>query len=101
MALPHLVLARPAWEPGAAVVVESDRQAAEYVAQQGFSRVFLTTGRSGTAAFVDSAAWFLIRAVTAPNSTVCRDTTNYCYPAGPTTSTTNARCCEIIGSMFW
>jgi len=70
VALPHLVLARPAWEPGAAVVVESDRQAAEYVAQQGFSRVFLTTGRSGTAAFVDSAAWFLIRAVTAPNSTV-------------------------------
>jgi precorrin-6A/cobalt-precorrin-6A reductase len=29
--------------------------------------VFLTTGRSGTAAFVDSDVWFLIRAVTAPD----------------------------------
>jgi precorrin-6A/cobalt-precorrin-6A reductase len=28
--------------------------------------VFLTTGRSGTAAFRDSDAWFLIRVVTAP-----------------------------------
>jgi precorrin-6A/cobalt-precorrin-6A reductase len=29
--------------------------------------VFLTTGRSGTEAFVDVDAWFLIRAVTAPD----------------------------------
>ena len=66
--LPHLVLARPAWDPGAAVtLVGSDIEAAETVAREGFSRVFLTTGRSGTAPFRGSDAWFLIRAVTAPD----------------------------------
>jgi len=65
--IPHLVLARPAWDPGSAIVVESDAGAAETVAHQRFSRVFLTTGRSGTTAFADSDAWFLIRAVTAPD----------------------------------
>ncbi|OJZ74577.1 cobalt-precorrin-6A reductase [Mycobacterium paraffinicum] len=66
--MPHLVLARPAWDPADAIVVESDSQAAEAVDRQGFSRVFLTTGRSGTRAFTDSDAWFLIRAVTEPDS---------------------------------
>jgi precorrin-6A/cobalt-precorrin-6A reductase len=66
--IPHLVLARPAWDPGSAVVVASDMEAANTVAEQGYSRVFLTTGRSGTAAFAESAAWFLIRAVTAPDA---------------------------------
>lgn len=66
--LPYLLLARPAWEPGEAVVVNSDRHAAEVVARRGFSRVFLTTGRSGVAAFSNSDAWFLIRAVTAPDN---------------------------------
>ncbi|WP_297827567.1 cobalt-precorrin-6A reductase [Mycobacterium sp.] len=66
--IPHLILARPAWDPGAATVVESDVHAAETVARQGHSRVFLTTGRSGAAAFADSDAWFLIRAVTEPDS---------------------------------
>ncbi|MCV7124697.1 cobalt-precorrin-6A reductase [Mycobacterium lacus] len=65
--LPHLVLARPAWDPGAATVVASDVEAAEAIARQRYSRVFLTTGRSGVAAFADSDAWFLIRAVTAPD----------------------------------
>jgi precorrin-6A/cobalt-precorrin-6A reductase len=66
--LPHLVLARPAWDPGATVtLVGSDTEAAEHIAQQGFSRIFLTTGRSGTAPFRGSDAWFLIRAVTAPD----------------------------------
>jgi precorrin-6A/cobalt-precorrin-6A reductase len=65
--LPHLLLSRPAWDPGDAIVVNSDVAAAEAVAKQQFSRVFLTTGRSGVAAFVDSDAWFLIRAVTAPD----------------------------------
>jgi precorrin-6A/cobalt-precorrin-6A reductase len=65
--MPHLVLARPAWAPGDAVVVESDTAAAETVAQQGYSRVFLTTGRSGAQAFAGGDAWFLIRAVTAPD----------------------------------
>ncbi|SON61927.1 Precorrin-6A reductase [Mycobacterium simulans] len=66
--VPYLVLARPPWDPGAAIVVKSDTEAAEIVAQQGFSRVFLTTGRSGVNAFADGEAWFLIRAVTAPDA---------------------------------
>jgi precorrin-6A/cobalt-precorrin-6A reductase len=66
--VPHLVLARPAWDPGDATVVSSDAEAAKTVAAERYSRVFLTTGRSGTAAFVDVDAWFLIRAVTAPDA---------------------------------
>ncbi|MCT7660072.1 cobalt-precorrin-6A reductase [Mycobacterium deserti] len=67
LGLSHLILARPAWDPGDAIVVGSDREAAKTVADMRFSRVFLTTGRSGTAAFADVDAWFLIRAVTAPD----------------------------------
>jgi len=67
--VPHLVLARPAWDPGLATVVASDGAAAKEVAEQGYSRVFLTTGRSGVEAFADSDAWFLIRAVTPPDDT--------------------------------
>jgi precorrin-6A/cobalt-precorrin-6A reductase len=67
LGVPHLVLARPAWDPGACELVDSDRDAAEHVARLGYSRVFLTTGRSGAAAFRGSDAWFLIRAVTAPD----------------------------------
>ncbi|TMS54626.1 cobalt-precorrin-6A reductase [Mycobacterium sp. DBP42] len=67
LGLPHLILARPAWSPGTAMVVASDTEAAETVADRGYSRVFLTTGRSGTRAFKDVEAWFLIRAVTAPD----------------------------------
>jgi len=66
--LPHLVLARPAWAVGDAIVVASDLDAAKTVAAKRYSRVFLTTGRSGAAAFVDVDAWFLIRAVTAPDA---------------------------------
>ncbi|MCV7289703.1 cobalt-precorrin-6A reductase [Mycolicibacterium wolinskyi] len=66
--LPHLVLARPAWPPGDAILVGSDTEAAKVVTQQRFSRVFLTTGRSGTTAFRDVDAWFLIRAVTEPDA---------------------------------
>lgn len=65
--MPHLVLARPPWDPGAAIVVASDSEAAETVALRQYSRIFLTTGRSGAAAFVESGAWFLIRAVTPPD----------------------------------
>lgn len=67
LGLPHLVLARPAWAPGNAIVVGSDREAAETVTADGYSRVFLTTGRSGTRVFKDVDAWFLIRAVTPPD----------------------------------
>lgn len=70
LGLAHLVVARPAWDDAAAVVVPSDVGAADYVARQGYSRVFLTTGRSGTAAFADSDAWFLIRAVTTPDGSL-------------------------------
>jgi precorrin-6A/cobalt-precorrin-6A reductase len=66
--MPHLVLARPAWEPGTAIVVASDTEAAKAVARHCYSRVFLTTGRSGVKAFADIDAWFLIRAVTAPDA---------------------------------
>ncbi|HVQ52780.1 MAG TPA: cobalt-precorrin-6A reductase [Mycobacterium sp.] len=67
LGLPHLVLARPAWPRGDAIGVSSDAEAAKTVAAERYSRIFLTTGRSGTAAFVDVDAWFLIRAVTAPD----------------------------------
>jgi precorrin-6A/cobalt-precorrin-6A reductase len=68
LAVPHLVLVRPPWDPGNAIVVASDADAAETVAEQRYSRVFLTTGRSGVKAFADSDAWFLIRAVTEPDA---------------------------------
>ena len=66
--LPYLLLARSAWDPGDAIVVDADVEAAKTVAAEHYSRVFLTTGRSGTAAFRDVDAWFLIRAVTAPDA---------------------------------
>jgi precorrin-6A/cobalt-precorrin-6A reductase len=68
--LPHLLLARPAWPNGTAIVVDSDTEAAEVVAANGYSRVFLTTGRSGVGAFAGVDAWFLIRAVTPPDGDV-------------------------------
>ncbi|MUL45314.1 cobalt-precorrin-6A reductase [Mycobacterium sp. CBMA293] len=64
--LPHLVLARPAWPHGDAVIVANDREAALTVKDRGYQRIFLTTGRSGTTAFRGNDAWFLIRAVTLP-----------------------------------
>ena len=64
--VPHLVLARPAWPPGDAILVGSDVQAAKAVQDNAFKRIFLTTGRSGVEVFRDVDAWFLIRAVTAP-----------------------------------
>ena len=67
LGMPHLVLHRPAWDPGSATLVSSDTEAADVVAARGYSRVFLTTGRSGVAAFRGSPAWFLIRVVTAPD----------------------------------
>jgi len=66
--IPHLVLARTAWDPGGAIVVASDTEAANTVVHQRYSRIFLTTGRSGVKAFSDSDAWFLIRAVTEPDA---------------------------------
>lgn len=65
--LPHLVLVRPPWEVAAATRVASDAEAAEVVAARGYARIFLTTGRSGTTAFLHSDACFLIRVVTPPD----------------------------------
>jgi precorrin-6A/cobalt-precorrin-6A reductase len=67
LGVPHLVLRRPPWDTVGAEQVTSDAQAAEHVAAKGYSRVFLTTGRSGVRAFRDSGAWFLIRVVTPPD----------------------------------
>jgi precorrin-6A/cobalt-precorrin-6A reductase len=67
LGLPHLVLHRPPWDTAGATVVCSDTEAAEVVADKRYSRVFLTTGRSGVTAFSGSDAWFLIRVVTAPD----------------------------------
>jgi precorrin-6A/cobalt-precorrin-6A reductase len=70
LGLPHLLLARPAWPHGTSIVVGSDTVAAKVVAGNGYSRVFLTTGRSGVSAFTRLDAWFLIRAVTPPDAGV-------------------------------
>lgn len=67
LGIPHLVVARPAWPPGDAILAGSDGQAVETVRDNRFQRVFLTTGRSGTELFKHVDAWFLIRAVTAPD----------------------------------
>jgi precorrin-6A/cobalt-precorrin-6A reductase len=70
LGLPHLVLSRPAWDPAGALRVVSDIEAANVVADQHYSRVFLTTGRSGVGPFSGSRAWFLIRVVTPPDAAV-------------------------------
>jgi precorrin-6A/cobalt-precorrin-6A reductase len=67
LGLPLLVVARPAWPCGNAVSVASDAEAVEAVRDNGFKRVFLTTGRSGVEVFKGVDAWFLVRAVTAPD----------------------------------
>ena len=67
LGLPLLVVARPAWPRGGAVSAASDAEAVQAVRDNGFQRVFLTTGRSGVEVFKDVDAWFLIRAVTAPD----------------------------------
>ena len=99
--LPHLVLARPAWDPGDAIVVGSDVEAAKTVAAERYSRVFLTTGRSGTAAFAGVDAWFLIRAVTAPDAGTLPRHYQLCCRAGRTTTTTSWRCCATTTSTLW
>jgi precorrin-6A/cobalt-precorrin-6A reductase len=70
LGMPHLVLSRPAWDATGAVRVGSDVEAAHVVADQHYSRVFLTTGRSGVGPFTSSHAWFLIRVVTPPDAVV-------------------------------
>lgn len=83
LGLPHVVLSRPAWDPDGATVVASDIDAADHVATRGYSRVFLTTGRSGTSAFRDSDAWFLIRVVTAPEPETLPPNHELVFSRGP------------------
>jgi precorrin-6A/cobalt-precorrin-6A reductase len=81
--LPHLVLSRPPWDPAGATVVATDTEAAEVIAAKGYSRVFLTTGRSGIDAFTGSDAWFLIRVVTAPDAAVLPANHELVFSRGP------------------
>ena len=67
LGLAHLVLNRPPWDAADATVVATSEDAAAVVAERGYSRVFLTTGRSGVGAFRSARPWFLIRVVTAPD----------------------------------
>jgi precorrin-6A/cobalt-precorrin-6A reductase len=67
LGLPHLVLARPAWPTDGVITATSNAEAAKIVARHDYSRVLLTTGRSGTLAFADSDAYFVIRLVTEPD----------------------------------
>jgi len=81
--VPHVVLNRLPWNPTGATVVASDAEAAQVIAAKGYSRVFLTTGRSGVAAFSRSDAWFLIRVVTAPEAAVLPANHELVFSRGP------------------
>jgi len=81
--LPHLVLCRPAWDPVNAIRVATDVEAAHAVARKHYSRVFLTTGRSGIAAFTGNDAWFLIRVVTPPDPAVLPRRNEVLFSRGP------------------
>ncbi|CPU83581.1 precorrin-6A reductase [Mycobacteroides abscessus] len=63
LGIPHLIVRRPPWPAGDAIVVSSAAEAKDAVVAQGLSRVFLTSGRSSVGAFLFSDAWFLIRVV--------------------------------------
>lgn len=101
LGLPYLVLARPPWDPGTAIIAVSDIEAADVVAEQGYSRVFLTTGRSGIAAFANSDAWFLIAWLPRPMAPPCRGGTNWCYLAGHMVTTMSSHCCVSSASTHW
>ena len=81
--MPYVVLNRPPWDPAGATVVATDTEAAAIIAAKGYSRVFLTTGRSGVAAFSDSDAWFLIRVVTAPDTAALPANHELVFSRGP------------------
>ncbi|HZQ31421.1 MAG TPA: cobalt-precorrin-6A reductase [Mycobacterium sp.] len=68
LGVPHVVLARPAWDSSGAIAVGSAEEAAEVVERHGYTRVLLTSGRSTIGAFRHSAAWFLIRVVVEPRA---------------------------------
>jgi precorrin-6A/cobalt-precorrin-6A reductase len=86
LGLPHVVLARPAWDSRDAIAVASASEAADVIDDFGYSRVFLTSGRSTIGAFKRSRAWYLVRLVIAPdadalplNYTLLTSRGPYCY----------------------
>jgi precorrin-6A/cobalt-precorrin-6A reductase len=83
LGMPHLVLSRPAWDATGAVRVATDVEAAHVVADQHYSRVFLTTGRSGVGPFASSHAWFLIRVVTPPDTVLLPSNHEVLLSRGP------------------
>ncbi len=66
--MPYVVLSRPAWTTENVITAATNAEAAKIVARHDYSRIFLTTGRSGVAAFTNSSAYFVIRVVTPPES---------------------------------
>jgi precorrin-6A/cobalt-precorrin-6A reductase len=66
LGMPYVVLSRPAWATDNVITAASNAEAAKIVARHDYSRIFLTTGRSGVSAFADSDALFVIRVVTPP-----------------------------------
>ncbi|CAN5576512.1 cobalt-precorrin-6A reductase [soil metagenome] len=66
LGMPYVVLSRPAWTTDNVITAGSNGEAAKIVAKHDYSRIFLTTGRSGVSAFADSDALFVIRVVTPP-----------------------------------
>ncbi len=100
--IPHLLLARPAWPPGDAILVESDRDAAKAVQDNGFARVFLTTGRSGVEGVRRRRRMVSDprrhRAGPAdPAASPCFS----CCHADRTATTTSTRCSSSIASTVW
>jgi precorrin-6A/cobalt-precorrin-6A reductase len=96
LCLPHLVVHRPPWDPTGTTLVCSNTAAAEVVAAKRYSRVFLTTGRSGVASFTDSDAWFLIRVVTEPDAAVLPRNHELVFSRGPYRYDDE---CELMRSM--
>ena len=81
-------------DAGDAIVVGSDIEAAKTVADKGYSRVFLTTGRSGVAAF--SGARRVVsdpRRHRARTRRRCRVGTSWCCRADRTATTTS---CDLL-----
>jgi len=96
LGLPHLVVHRSPWDPTGKTLVCSNTAAAEVVAVKGYSRVFLTTGRSGVGAFAESDAWFLIRLVTEPDAAVLPRNHELVFSRGPYRYDDE---CELLRSM--
>ena len=81
------------------ILVKSAIDAAKLIGEWGYSRVFLTTGRTGVVAFRDIDAWFLIRAVTAPDPQTLPRNNGCCCRAARTATTTSSPCSPSTESI--